>query len=434
MLGTVTKFTGEVDDPDDVAEAVVAAFRAATTEPYGAAAVVLPSDVLAAGGAAFDETRPVPGLGSAPAASITRVADLIRQAVRPVLLAGTRSSDPESCAAMRALVAATGLPVVETFQAAGVMSRALEDHYFGRVGLFRNQPGDVLLAHADLVIAVGYDAVEYDPALWNTDPRRAIVHVDTVVTQIDTHYQPVVELRGSVAATLEQLTPMLSGVAPSLEFEAQLTRHRADLAAIDDASRKVPATAAGVDPGALVLALRDGLGDDATVACDVGSVYIHMARHFRVYEPRHLLFSNGQQTLGVGMPWAMAACLVRPGTQVVSVSGDGGFLFSAQELETATRLGLTFTHVLLRDDSYDMVGFQEELKYGRRSGVQLADYDVVSYAKAFGAHGYRVETLDEFRDVLAKSLTQDGPTLIDVRVDYSRNTDLAAHLHDDVFE
>src|SRR4029079_5876957 len=119
--------------------------------------------------------------------------------------------------------------------------------------------------------------------------------------------------------------------------------------------------------------------------CDIGSVYIYMARHFRVYQPRHLLFSNGQQTLGVALPWAMAAALVRPGTQVVSISGDGGFLFSAQELETATRLGLSFTHVIMRDNTYDMVGFQEALKYGRKSGVQLADYDVVAYAEAFGA-------------------------------------------------
>jgi acetolactate synthase-1/2/3 large subunit len=153
-----------------------------------------------------------------------------------------------------------------------------------------------------------------------------------------------------------------------------------------------------------------------------------------VYEPRHLLFSNGQQTLGVALPWAMAASLVRPGTQVVSVSGDGGFLFSAQELETATRLGLTFTHVILRDDSYDMVGFQEMLKYGRKSGVQLGDYDSVKYAETFGAHGRRVTTQAEFVDALRASLDQKGPSVIDVRVDYSRNTELGAHLLEDPFE
>jgi acetolactate synthase I/II/III large subunit len=130
----------------------------------------------------------------------------------------------------------------------------------------------------------------------------------------------------------------------------------------------------------------------------------------------------------------MSASLVRPGTQVVSISGDGGFLFSAQELETATRLGFTFTHVIMRDNTYDMVGFQQVLKYGRKSGVQLGDYDIVSYAQAFGARGYRVETLPEFAAVLKQSLSEDGPSLIDVPVDYSRNTDLAAHLREGAFE
>ena len=155
-----------------------------------------------------------------------------------------------------------------------------------------------------------------------------------------------------------------------------------------------------------MLALREHLDDDATIACDVGSDYIYMARHFRVYEPRRLLFSNGQQTLGVALPWAMAAALVRPGTHMVSISGDGGFLFSAQELETATRLGLNFTHIILRDNTYDMVAFQEVLKYGRKSGVQLGDYDITHYAAAFGAKGYRVNSLDEFNHARRQSLAK----------------------------
>jgi acetolactate synthase-1/2/3 large subunit len=118
----------------------------------------------------------------------------------------------------------------------------------------------------------------------------------------------------------------------------------------------------------------------------------------------------------------------------VSVSGDGGFLYSAQELETATRLGLTFTHIIFRDNTYDMVGFQEVLKYGRKSGVQLGDYDIVSYAAAFGARGYRVKSLEEFSSTLREALAEEGPSLIDVPIDYSRNVDLAADLHDDTFE
>ena len=237
-----------------------------------------------------------------------------------------------------------------------------------------------------------------------------------------------------MAATLDEMTRLLSDLHIGDVYASELARQRRVLADIDENARGASTQGHGVNPAALVLALREGLEDDATVACDVGSVYIYMARHFRVYQPRHLLFSNGQQTLGVALPWAMSASLVRPGTQVVSISGDGGFLFSAQELETATRLGLSFTHVIMRDDTYDMVGFQEALKYGRKSGVQLGDYDIVSYAAAFGARGYRVETLEEFETVLKQSLSEDGPSLIDVPVDYSHNTGLAAQLHEGCLE
>jgi acetolactate synthase-1/2/3 large subunit len=435
LLKTVTKFTGEIDDPDNVPEAVANAFRAAVTAPRGAAAVILPQDVLAAPTSnRVPRTLPTPALGPAPADVIGKAATLIRQAQRPALLVGARGADPDGCAALRALVAATGLPVVETFQAAGVVTRALEDHYLGRVGLFRNQPGDIVLTNADVLVTVGYDAVEYDPVLWNSDVDRTVVHIDTIPTDVDNHYQPVLELRGAVAATLDELTPLLSGLSLCDRYVSDLAQHRQVLTDIDETARTAAAEGHGVNPAGLVLALREGLDDDATVACDIGSVYIYMARHFRAYQPRHLLFSNGQQTLGVGLPWAMAAAMVRPGTQVVSISGDGGFLFSAQELETATRLGLTFTHVIMRDNTYDMVGFQEVLKYGRKSGVQLGDYDIVSYAKAFGARGYRVETLAEFTTVLKQSLSEDGPSLIDVPVDYTHNTDLGTHLHEGAFE
>ena len=435
VLKTVTKFTGEVNDPDNVAEATVGAFRAAVNEPRGAAAVVLPADVLAAPTTAGVTARlPISPLAAAPTTAITFASELIRAAHRPALLVGMRGAHPDNCRALRSLIAATGLPVVETFQAAGVVSRALEDQFLGRVGLFRNQPGDVIVAQADALVAVGYDAVEYDPVLWNSDVGRTVVHIDSIPAEIDNNYQPTLELRGDIAATLAGLTDSLVGFTLTTDYQAEIEKQRKALADIDIAARNHRSDGPGLDPVTVVLALREQLGDDATIACDIGSAYIHMARHFRVYEPRRLLFSNGQQTLGVALPWAMAACLVRPGTPVVSVSGDGGFLYSAQELETATRLGLTFTHIIFRDNTYDMVGFQEVLKYGRKSGVQLGDYDIVSYAAAFGTHGYRVKSLDEFSTTLRQALTEEGPSLIDVPVDYSRNVDLAADLHDDTFE
>jgi acetolactate synthase I/II/III large subunit len=418
-----------------VPEAIANAIRAAVAAPRGAAAVVLPADVLTtATSAAIVEPSPVPALGPAPADRITQAANLIRAAQRPVLFVGVRVGDPKPCAALRELLAVTDLPVVQTFQAAGVVSRELEDHFVGRVGLFRNQPGDILISHADVVVTVGFDPVEYDPRLWNSDPARTLIHIDEIPADIDNNYQPSLELRGDIAATLTAMIPPLSGLRLNDTVNAGIAEQRAALLNIDAEARNRPQTDIGLNPAAVVLKIRDLIDDYATVACDIGSHYIYMARHFRVYQPRRLLFSDGQQTLGVALPWAMAAAMVRPGTQVVSVSGDGGFLFSAQELETATRLGLSFTHVILRDNTYDMVGFQEQLKYGRTSGVQLGDYDIAHYAAAFGAKGIRVGGMTEFEAALKQSLNEPGITIIDVLVDYSHNTELFAELHEDVVE
>jgi acetolactate synthase-1/2/3 large subunit len=434
-LKPFTKHTGEVNDPDNVPEAIANAIRAAVAPPRGAAAVVLPADVLAATtSAAIVKPSPVPPLGPAPAARIAQAASLIRAAQRPVLFVGVRAGDPEPCAALRELLAVTDLPVVETFQAAGVVSRELEDHFVGRVGLFRNQPGDMLISHADVLVTIGFDPVEYDPRLWNSDPARTLIHIDEIPAEIDNHYQPTLELRGDIAATLAAMIPPLSELRLHDTVNARIAEQRASLRNIDAEARSRPQTDVGLNPAAVVLKIRDLTDDDATVACDVGSHYIFMARHFRVYQPRRLLFSDGQQTLGVALPWAMAAALVRPGTQVVSVSGDGGFLFSAQELETATRLGLSFTHIIMRDNAYNMVAFQEQLKYGRTSGVQLGDYGIAHYAAAFGAKGIRVGGMSEFEAALKQSLNEPGITIIDVVVDYSRNTELFAELHEDAVE
>jgi acetolactate synthase-1/2/3 large subunit len=143
--------------------------------------------------------------------------------------------------------------------------------------------------------------------LWNTNVERAVIHIDTVPAELDNHYQPVLELRGGVAATLDELTPLLSDLPLCDAYAFELAHQRQVLTDIDEDAHTASAHAHGVNPAALLLALRDGLDDDATVACDIGSVYIYMARHFRAYQPRHLLFSDGQQTLGVGLPWAMAA-------------------------------------------------------------------------------------------------------------------------------
>ncbi|TFC84440.1 acetolactate synthase AlsS [Cryobacterium sp. TMT3-29-2] len=435
MLSAVTKSAGEVSVADNVPEAIANAFREATQEPKGAAAVVLPYDVLTdSTTVSMKHPHWVPQLGAAPTESVQRAATLLKDAKFPVILAGARSGSDRAVEALHRLLGVAGLPVVETFQAAGVISHELEEHYLGRVGLFRNQPGDILLHKADVILTVGYDFVEYEPSKWNKDHLRVIIHLDELSADLDDYYRPTIELRGDVAETLDALARQIEGLTMPAAAATEVAEQRARLAHADQPTGRRDESE-GVHPADLTLMMRELLPDDTTVLCDVGSHSIYMARHFRTYHPRTLLFSNGQQTLGVALPWAIAATLVRPGTPVVSVSGDGGFLYSAMELETAVRLGSTFTHIIFNDGTYDMVAFQQMGKYGRTSGVQLGDYDAVAYAESFGAHGHRVTHLDDFAGILAQALAEPGPSIIDVHVDYRNNRDdLMADLESDVLQ
>jgi acetolactate synthase-1/2/3 large subunit len=131
------------------------------------------------------------------------------------------------------------------------------------------------------------------------------------------------------------------------------------------------------------------------------------------------------------VPWAMATNLCRPGQPVISVSGDGGFLFTATELETATRIGSRFVHLIWNSCSYNMVAFQEQAHYGRTAGVQLGHYNVEAFAEAFGCKGYRITDADQLGPVLREALQQSVPVLIDIPIDYSQNIKLMQDVHQD---
>jgi acetolactate synthase I/II/III large subunit len=292
------------------------------------------------------------------------------------------------------------------------------------VGLFRNQPGDKVLAGADVVLTIGYDPVEYDPSFWNVGKARTIIHLDNCACDIDNHYQPELELRGAVADTLSALASMLQQQPFAAGPELQAIQ--AESKALQNPP--VPKSTGLVHPLGIVLALRSLVDDDTIIACDMGSIHIWMARHFFEFEPHRLLFSNGQQTLGVGIPWAMAASFAYTAKKVVAVVGDGGFLFSSMELETAVRSKLNITVIVFRDGGYNMAAFQQELIYGRTSGTNFGNPDLVKYAESFGCVGMRVNKPDELQLTLRKALETPGVVVVDIPTDYSKNVEIGEHL------
>ena len=427
LLKSSTKYSAEVQDPESLSEVMTNAIRTATSGKNGASFISIPQDVISSQvqSKAIDLSEK-PHLGVPTDEEVNEVLQAIKDAKFPVLLAGMRSSSEKETEAIRKFVEKTSLPVVETFQGAGVISRELEDHFFGRVGLFRNQVGDELLRKADLVVAIGYDPIEYEASNWNKELDTEIISIDEVHAEITNYLRPKKELVGNIAGTIQMMSEKVSEPIIDQKHLDDLEELRANI--IEATGIKYEHEDGILHPVEIINTMQKTLTDDTTVTVDVGSHYIWMARKFRSYNPRHLLFSNGMQTLGVALPWAIAAALVRPNTQVVSVAGDGGFLFSGQDLETAVRKKLNIIQLIWNDGKYNMVEFQEEMKYKRAAGVAFGPVDYVKYAESFGAKGIRVTSPEELEAAIKEGYETEGPVLIDIPVNYKDNIKLSTNM------
>ena len=420
ILRPVTKYSVTVGGPAQVSEVMASAFRAAEGGRPGAAYVNLPWNIMAA--PCPYSPLPAPafaGLGPADGKAITEAARLVNSAKNPVVLVGMLASRPANARALETFLINGCLPVVGTFQAAGAVGAQLFDNFGGRVGQLANQPADRLLDTADLVITIGYDPVEYWPAEWNAGKDREIIHIDVLPADLDNSYQPDVELTGDIAQTLDALAPQIRRIEKSALSANMLAAIIAERAHLGEEAAKRGGTP--IHPLRLVHELKAFVSPDTTVCLDMGSFHLWIARHLYSFRARQVLITNGQQTLGVALPWAIAAALVRPSEKILSISGDGGFLFSAMELETAVRLNVNLVHLIWIDGTYDMVGTQEKLKYGRASGVDFGPINYIKYAEAFGARGMMIRTPGEIAPVMKKAFDTPGPVLVGVPVDYSDN-------------
>jgi acetolactate synthase I/II/III large subunit len=242
-----------------------------------------------------------PAFGPGNQRSLEEAARIINRSPRAVLLLGLLASKPENADAVRAFMRKTGIPAVGTFQAAGTVSADLFRSFAGRVGQLDNSPGDELLAAADIIVAVGYDPVEYDPSIWNRLRSAKLIHIDANRADIDRFYSPAVEVLGDVAASLSALLDLVRPVVlePDVEqFLATLSSKRSVRS--EDANRY---TENPIHPLRIVAELQKWLTDDVTLCVDMGSFHLWIAHFLFSFRGRQILISNGQQTLGVALPW-----------------------------------------------------------------------------------------------------------------------------------
>lgn len=414
LMKPVTKYSEQVVDGNNVPSMVREAFRLTMDERPGAAYIELPEDIAEeqTDATVFDvvgHRRP-----DASGQSIEKAVEMIQAAKLPLLLIGAGANRKRTSNALKSLVDQSGLFFFDTQMGKGVIDER-HAQYIGTAALSADDYLHCAIERADLIINVGHDVIEKPPFFMEKGGKE-VIHINFNAANIDDVYFPQLNVVGDISSSIERIANKLGKLDQDFSFfervrdevDSHVTKYFKD--------ERFPML-----PQSLVSVLRESLDDEDIVTLDNGVYKIWFARNYECHAANTLLLDNALATMGAGLPSAMAAKQLKPNSKVVSVNGDGGFLMNSQELETAVRMNLDLVVIVLTDNAYGMIKWKQEGVGFSNFGLDFNNPDFVQYANSFGAHGYRADSYDNFKEILSTSLNSKGVHVIDLPIDYSLN-------------
>ncbi|MEO0949227.1 MAG: acetolactate synthase large subunit, partial [Cyanobacteria bacterium J06641_5] len=415
MFAPVTKWNTQIVRPSNTAEIIRKAFKLAQSEKPGAVHIDLPENIAAM--AATGEPLRRNGREKIYAAyrTLDTAAAEISKAKNPLILAGNGVIRSHAHTTLTEFATALNIPVTNTFMGKGAIPYT-HPLALWTIGIQQRDRINCALDRTDLIIAVGYDAIEYSPKRWNPNGKIPIVHIGELQAEIDSSYIPTIEVIGDIADSLQEIsqrverkslpTPESADIRLGIQWEYE--RHADD--------KGFP-----IKPQKIIYDLRQVLDAEDIVISDVGAHKMWMARHYHCERPNTCLISNGFAAMGIAIPGAIAAKLVHPERKVVAVTGDGGFMMNCQELETARRVGTPFVTLIFNDSGYGLIEWKQRDRFGESAFVKFGNPDFVRFAESMGLKGYQVETAADLIPTLKLALEQEIPAVIDCPVDYAEN-------------
>ncbi len=429
MFRPITKWASSITQADTIPEMVRKGFKIAEQEKPGVCVLELPEDV-----AKYDTTKnPIDRYKTRrPAAdykAVRAAVDAIAAAKNPIILSGNGAVRKRAAKQLRRLAHKAGIGVVNTFMGKGAVSRS-DDHCLFTIGLQQRDHINEALDAADLVIAVGYDLVEYAPMRWNRHGGKTIVHIDYSSAEIDESYDVDVEIVSDIADALwqinEEINARFEGDLPLFDI-GERAELRARIAGDLWAQRDDPGFP--MKPQRIICDVRGNMGPDDILLSDVGAHKMWIARYYQCDEPNTCLISNGFCSMGFALPGAIGAKFANPDRRVLAICGDGGFLMNVQDLETAVRRKINVVILVWVDGGYGLIKWKQEDHFeGRHSDLAFNNPDFDLLARSFGAWGRTLTASDQLSPTLQEAFQQEGPALIAVPVDYIENVKLTERL------
>ena len=434
LFKPITKWNWSIRNTDNIPEIVRRAFKISLEEKSGATHIELPQDVAKR----QSEIKPLKTrqlIRPKPHSTLVKkAAKLILDSQKPLILVGNGCIRESASAPIRLFAEKTGICSMNTFMAKGVISDRSERH-LQTIGIKQADHSLIAMKDADLVIAIGYDLVEYSPKNWNSDLKKKIIHIDFTPAEVDTYYPPEVEIDADVQYTIEAILEELENEKkenttinyPKKNIPESFKQIKQQI--VDRIERHKNDDSFPIQPEKLVYDVRTSLNDRDIVVSDVGAHKMWIAKTYNTFEPNTCLIPNGFCSMGFSVPGAIASQLVFPERKIVAMCGDGSFLMNVQEIETAARLHLPIIVIVWCDGGYGLITLKEMDEYGKDAFTRFNNPDFVKLAQSFGAIGYKVNSSQEFPKILEEAKkSKDKPVIIAVDVDYSRNKLL---LHDD---
>lgn len=424
MFAPITRWAAGIPTPRAIPEMVRKAFKLAESERPAAVYLAVPEHIDAdekdydLGPLPRNVVRP-----DAPAPrQVERAVAILRNAKRPVVLAGHGAARADATKALVRFSDEFGIQVANTFHGKGVMP---DDHRnsIGTLGFMRHDYVNFGFDNADVVIAVGYELQEFDPVRINPQADKKIIHIHRFPAEVDAHYSVDVGIIGDISDSLNALTDALSGHSFSHAADVPGSGLLAEEFARGQQDSRYP-----LAPARVVADTRAALGRSDVVLVDTGATKMWMARLYPTYEKNTCLISNGLSTMSFALPGALGVKLAQPESKVLAVVGDGAFLMNSQEIETAVRERIPLVVLIWDDGGYGLIEWKMDLELGAHYYVKFNNPDVVTYAESFGAKGYRISHADELLPTLRAALDDEGVSLISCPVDYSENLRLTDRL------
>ena len=430
MLRPISKWAHSIYKPDTIPEMVRKAFKIAEQEKPGVTVLELPEDIAKkeADSPSLIEPRKT-RRAAADHKAVKAAVEAIMNAKNPIILSGNGAIRKRASNQLRRLAEKTGVRVVNTFMGKGAVSRH-DPHCLYTIGLQGQDHVNEALYNADVVVAIGYDLVEYAPKLWNKQNKKIIVHIDFWPAEIDEDYIVDVEVVSDVADALWQINELFDDQHKdklplfNINDNQQLRDTIADDFAMEKDDKSFP-----MKPQKVLWDIRKVLDPSDILLSDVGAHKMWIARYYQCDEPNTCLISNGFCTMGFAFPAGMGAKFAFPDTRIVAVCGDAGFLMNVQDIETAVRHKLNIVTVILMDGEYGLIKWKQQNQFdGAHSDLKFENPDFAMLAESFGAWGKVISSADQFEPTLVEAFKQNGPALIGVPIDYSENMKLTKRL------